>query len=312
MQNHVEAILRTLWTYADRHHVGELDGGKREGRPPVFAPNFASMNVLTPSCRTTAADIRSAIPMSHRHRWFHSMRSSQALTQSVFAAIRALGRLHLLEGVPAECGRVAFFDDQERWRMCFEHELEGLNEPRPTSIDLLLRRPGQQVAIECKFLEDEFGTCSRTDKRYSPEKHCDGSYKFQNGRSHRCALSEVGIRYWELLPHVFNWSADRDHEPCPFGATYQLARNALAASMTTNRSFKPDGNHVLVLYDARNPAFRAGGKAYSQWQLVLGAQSPPGLFRRLSWQRLLTSLADGPELAYLIDGLGEKYGLEPD
>ena len=312
MQNHVEAVSRTLWTYADRQHVGELDGGKREGRPPVFALSFASMNVLVPSSRTTAVDIRAAIPMSQRHRWFHSMKSSQALTQSVFAAIRALGRLDLLEGVLAECGQLAFFDDQDGWMMSFEHEAEGLNEPRPTNIDLLLSRPGQQVAIECKFLEDEFGTCSRTDKRYSPEEYCDGNYRFQGGRSHRCALSEVGIRYWDLLPHVFNWSADRDHKPCPFGATYQLARNALAASITTNRNFNPDGNHVLVLYDARNPAFRAGGQAYSQWQLVLSANLHPGLLRRLSWQRLLTALADGPELAYLIDGLGEKYGLEPD
>ena len=314
MQNHTEAVIRTLWTYADRHHDGELDGGKGQRRPPVFARGFESKNVLAPPSRTRAAEIRAAIPVWQHHSWFRSMRSSQALAQSVFAAIRAFDRLDLLDGMSAECGRPAFFDDQQGWMMSFEHEVSGLNEPRPTTVDVMLSRPGQRVAIECKFLEDEFGTCSRTDKNAypDPKKHCDGNYRFQNGRSHRCALAEIGIQYWEHLPHLFDWSPDRDHEPCPFGATYQLARNALAATITTEGSLKPDGGHVLVVYDARNPAFQGGGKAEGQWGSAVGACLHQGLLRRLSWQRLLTSLAGGPEFAYLVDSLGEKYGLEPD
>ena len=314
MQNHTEAVVRTLWTYADRNHGGELDGGKRQRRPPVFARDLESKNVLVPPSRKRAADIRAAIPVSQRHRWFSSMRSSQALAQSIFAAIRAFDRLDLLEGISTERGRPAFFDHQQGWMLSFEHAVSGLNEPRPTNVDVLLSRPGQRVAIECKFLEDEFGTCSRTDKNAypDPKKHCDGNYRFQNGRSHRCALAEIGIQYWEHLPHLFDWSPDRDHEPCPFGATYQLARNALAATITTEGGLKPDRGHVLVLYDARNPAFRAGGKADRQWQLVVGASLHQGLFRLLSWQSLLATLVNAPELAYLIDGLGEKYGLEPD
>ena len=98
---------------------------------------------------------------------------------------------------------------------------------------------------------------------------------------------------------MFNWSADRDHEPCPFGATYQLARNALAATITTDGSGKADRGHVLVLYDARNPAFLGGGRAARQWQLVGDASLHQGLFRQLSWQSLLTSLVNAVELAYL-------------
>ena len=111
---------------------------------------------------------------------------------------------------------------------------------------------------------------------------------------------------------VFNWSADRDHEPCPFGATYQLARNALAATITTDGSLKADRGHVLVLYDVRNPAFLGGGRAARQWQLVGDASLHQGLFRQLNWQSLLASLVNAVELAYLVDGFGEKYGLEPD
>ena len=125
--------------------------------------------------------------------------------------------------------------------MGFEHRVVGLREPSPTNVDVMLSKPGHRVAIECKFMEDEFGTCSRTDmnKYPDPMKHCDGNYRSQNGRNHRCALAEIGIRYWELLPHVFNWSDDRDHEPCPFGATYQLARSALAATVRTDGDIKP-------------------------------------------------------------------------
>ena len=36
------------------------------------------------------------------------------------------------------------------------------------------------------------------------------------------------------------------------------------------------------------------------------------LLRRLSWQRLLVALAEAPELAYLVKGVEEKYGLRPE
>ena len=313
MPDHLEEVLRTLWNYADRHHSDELDGGVRKQRPPVFAQKFASRNVLVPRNGAEADEIRAAIPRCKHHTWFRSMRSSQALTQSVFAAIRAFNRFDLLEDVVAECGQPAFFDDQQDWVMSFEHEVSELNEPHPTNVDVLLSRPGQRVAIECKFLEDEFGTCSHTDKgRYEdPSEYCDGTYRIQGGRHRRCALTEAGIKYWEFLPQLFNWSADRDHEPCPFGATYQLARNALAATVRSDGDVRPTKGHVLVMYDARNPAFHAGGKAHRQWQMVVGASLRQGLFRLLSWQSLLAALVNAPELVYLIKGLGEKYGIQP-
>jgi hypothetical protein len=34
------------WAWADQNHVGQLDGGRREGRWPVLAHEFAEMNVL--------------------------------------------------------------------------------------------------------------------------------------------------------------------------------------------------------------------------------------------------------------------------
>ena len=312
MQSYLRAVTQTLWTYADQHLVGELDGGKRNGRPPVLVKKFASRNVLVPPNGTKDKDIRTALPTTQRHRWFCSLNSSQALAQSVFGAIHFFNRFDLLEGITAECGRPAFFSNQQDWRLDFEYELSGLGEPRPTSVDVLLNRPDRRVAIECKFIEREFGTCSRPRLKPNKKYYCDGNFSFQKERFHRCALTERNILYWDHMPHLFNWPSERDHVPCPFESTYQLARNALAATLTPEGELNPTGGHVLNVYDNRNPVFQPKGKAWNQWQLAIRDCRYQGLFRRLSWQRLLTSLAAAPELAYLVYGLREKYGLEQE
>ena len=307
--DYMDSVLPDLWAWADEHHRAELDGGKRQGRPPVLATEFSSMGVLVPPNASIAQAIRAAIPKSQRHRWFRSLKSSQALSQSVFGAVGAFDRLDLLHDVPAECGRTAFFEECRGLELEFEHDVHWLGEPRPTSIDVLFRGPQRQVAVECKFTEREFGTCSRPDEPNDSEQHCNGNYQVQHGRRHRCALTEIDILYWRYLPQLFKWAADRDHVPCPFGSVYQLARNALAAGAT------PDGpatGHVLVVYDERNPEFREDGKAERQWRSAAAACRVPGLLRRLSWQRLLAALAPAPELAYLVDGIGKKYGLGPE
>ena len=306
-KQYLDRIFRTLWDWAEQHCSGLLDG------PPVLRPEFADMNVLVPPDGAHADAIRAAIAQKQRHSKFHSLRSSQALTQSVFGAASAFG-LDVLEGIPAECGRPAFFTDSGGWRLGMEQAVDNnntLKEKRRTSIDVLLDGPGRRVAVECKFTEKEFARCSHTKPRYAPEQRCDGSYRVQAGRNERCALAEKGIRYWQYLPDIFDWAADRDHGPCPFDVCYQLARNALAACFAPDGSFDPDRGHVLLVYDARNPAFAKGGEAYRQWRGALVACRVPGLLRRVSWQRLASAIAAAPELAWLAEGLRAKYGIEP-
>lgn len=311
-----EQVSRTAWIWANKHHVDQLDGATREGRPPVLTKEFACENVLVPHDHSKARDIRDAVPSSKRHRWFRSLKSSQALAQSVFGGLHAFGRLDLLRDVRSECGRPAFGDDCRGWALKFEHEVRGLREPTPTNVDLLLRGPESRIAIECKFTEREFGTCSRprlrcNDARYD-EQHCNGHYQVQRDRRSRCSLTEVGIRYWDHLPHLFKWPADKDHIPCPFESTYQLARNALVAALAPDGRPSPTTGHALIVYDARNPEFRGEGGASHQWERAIDACRMPGLLRRLSWQRLIAALSAAPELTYLVDGVREKYGLEPD
>ena len=314
--DYLDGVVRDLWSWADRHHPDELDGGKRRGRPPVLSRSHVPKGVLVPVDDTIAQRIRAIIPVGQRHRWFRSLKSSQALGQSMFGAIWAFDRLDLLQSVLAECGRPAFFGDPRGFAIEFEREVDWLGEPNRTSVDVMLCGPKWRVAVECKFTEQEFGTCSRprlrpTDSRY-PEQHCDGSYRVQRGRQERCSLTKIGVRYWEYLPHLFGWSADRDHVPCPFGSVYQLARNALAATVTPEGVLEPVGGHVLVVYDARNPEFLVNGTADQQWHSITAACQVPGLLRRLSWQRLVAALAHAPELAYLVEGVRMKYGLRPE
>lgn len=310
-----DALLRHLWGWADRYHSSELDGGSRVGRPPVLRAEFASKSVLVPSDPTRSSGIVSAIPSKARHQWFRSFKSSQALAQSVFGALGSFGRLDLLDGVIAECGRPAFLEDARSASLVLEHEVRSLGEPRRTSVDVLLDARSRRVAVECKLTERAFGVCSRPqlcpgDPNYA-EQHCDGNYRIQRGRSERCTLTEIGVRYWTYLPHLFNWAADRDLRPCPFSEVYQLARNALAATVT-ECGFDPNSGHVLIVYDARNPEFAAGGVAGRQYESAISACRVPGLIRRLSWQRLVDAFTCAPELAYLLVGLEGRYGIRPE
>ena len=311
-----EALLGVLWAWADRNHPQELDGGKRRRRPPVLAKKFKLRNVLSPPDKSRAKRMHVDISRNP-HRYFGSFKSSQALTISVFGAVKEYRRIDLLENVTAECGRQAFVRNSEEMNLEIEKKITWLGERRSTSVDVFLSGSQYRVAVECKFTEHEFGACSRTDfkalnRQGRPSEYCDGSYRIQSGRIHRCALTEIGIRYWDYLPHLFHWSSDLDHKPCPFGSVYQLARNAMAAAVMPDDRVDTAGGHVLVVYDARNPAFGAGRKARRQLESAEAACRVPGLVRRLSWQRLLTALSRASELNYLIEGLAGKYGLTPE
>ena len=291
------ALRGRLWAWADRYHRDELDGGSRDRRPPVLDSDAVTRAVLVPSDAAMARDIVATLPKRERHRWFRSLKSSQALAQSVFGAVAAFGRLDLLDGVAAECGRPAFLETTRSTSLVLEHRVGTLGEPRATSVDVLLQGSSRRVAIECKFAEREYGTCSRPrlkpgDPTY-PEQHCDGNYRVQRNRSERCALTEVGVRYWAYLPDLFEWEA------------------GLAATVT-GAGFDPESGHILTVYDTRNPEFAPGGTARRQHDSVIAACRKPGLFRRVTWQRVAAALAAAPELAYLTAGLEGKYGITPD
>ncbi|MEG9861847.1 MAG: hypothetical protein V6Z81_05010 [Parvularculales bacterium] len=301
-------VSERLWAWAQRKHEGQLDGIEKEGRPPVLLKEFEAENILIAPDGLHAEEVRAAIPKGKRHRWFRSLRSSQALAQSVFANVKAYGRLDLLQSVRAECGRPAFYHDNQSWTLDLEQKITTLNEPRPTEIDVLFQSSDRRVAVECKFMETEFGTCSRTGLSKDDAQYCNGNYEIQQSRKERCALTEIEIKYWQYLPELFDWSSDMDYAPCPFGETYQLARNALAAMLSPTGEFDLTSGHMLIVYDQRNPAFQTRGSGEQQWQKALASCRVPGLLRRISWQRLLSAFTGVEELKWLPDELEQKYG----
>lgn len=43
----------------------------------------------------------------------------------------------------------------------------------------------------------------------------------------------------------------------------------------------------------------------------MAASRALGLLRRASWQGLMSVLAEAPELAWLVEGVRDKYGIRP-
>ena len=164
------------------------------------------------------------------------MRSSQARAQSVFGSLAALGKAGVLAGLTTD-------DELPTVRsgvtVQMEYLVEHLGEPRSTSVDVWLDDGEQRVAVECKFTEREFGRCSRPtlrpgkDANYARD-HCDGSYTRQRGRRTHCSLTEIGVRYWEYLPELFDWSGGPEHGLMP-AAGHLSARQERPGCLRTAR-----------------------------------------------------------------------------
>lgn len=237
------------------------------------------------------------------------MSSSQAVAQSVFGNLKALGQMHLLHGLKCDDGSPAFDDwDPSSGTVELEHKVTHLEEPRPTSIDAFFSSPKYSIAVECKLTEQEVGSCSRPDLTEKDanyqQDYCDGTYRRQNGRSERCSLTQIGVLYWRYIPNVLNWNADHDLSPCPLNKTYQLVRNILTIA--------PHGSsakgHAILLYDARNPAFATEGEGWRSFEEVAAALREESLLRRVSWQGLLAHLRKGDDIPWLLKALQAKYG----
>ena len=235
--DYMSAVADRFWDYAE-HEFGDrtelFDRSERSPtRSPVLGVGAAEHNVIYPP-RTEPKVLHAivtSLPIRERHRHFASMRSSQALAQNVFGSLTALGKAGVLAGLSMDDGLPTV---RSGVTIRLERLVEHLGEPWSTSVDVWLDDGEHRVAVECKFTEPEFGRCSRPTLRPGrnanyERDHCDGSYTRQRGRRTRCSLTEIGVRYWQYLPELFDWSADRNMTPCPLDGTYQLARNGLAA-----------------------------------------------------------------------------------
>ncbi|TET51218.1 MAG: hypothetical protein E3J64_07250 [Anaerolineales bacterium] len=192
-----------------------------------------------------------------------------------------------------------------------EYHVDCLGEPRPTSLDGYFDGD-YRVAIECKFTETDVGSCSRPrlkpgDSNYERD-HCVGDYSRQRGRTERCSLTEIGVRYWRHVPSLFSWPSDTDLSTCPLNKNYQLVRNILAVGVGIDGRASPARGHVALVYDERNPAFTDGGDGYAAYSETRHALREPGMLRRCSWQRIIQHIRHKRYLPWLTEDLALKYG----
>lgn len=316
--DYISSLIQQFWNYVDSEPgelAEQLDSTRRDAkRPPVFRKSEVIWNILISPDATQEIRlaVEATLPGNERHRHFGSMRSSQALAQSVFGNLIALGKVDALKELKSDEDLPAFFDDIDDATLQLEHAVDHLDEPRPTSIDLWVKG-SRRVAVECKLTEPDFGTCSRTrlrahkDANYERD-YCDGSYIQQQGRKSRCSLTEIGVQYWSYIPTILSWDSATDMRPCPLRDTYQLIRNVLAACVTTDGLVNTENAHMLAIYDARNPAFQDGGKANRQWLTAKRALRNQENMRSCSWQRLVMHISKDPDLNWMISALNAKYG----
>lgn len=275
-------------------------------RPPVFTKDKADNNVLMNSdlneCKKK--QLLDMVSKGSRHRWFRSMKSSQALAQSVFGNLIVSGNLGLLADLATDDGRPLFLPEGAGDAKCtLEYPVHSLQERQPTEIDVLLQSD-HRVAVECKFAETHVGACTMQERG-----KCDGTYYGETRPKKQCYLTERGIRYWEYIPKIFKWAADTDYKCCPLIEPYQLVRNILAVCVTANSRVDPEAGHAVLLYDERNPSFQDEGAGMIAWQQCKDALKFPHLLQKCTWQLIAQTLKKHPGQSWLTKALFDKYGI---
>jgi len=288
-----------------------LDSEHGVGRLPVFKKEFADRNILMKPDANEEDKRRlvNLIPDRKRHKWFRSMSSSQALALSFFGNLVIYSQLDWLRDLRDNDGKAIFGTaDLSASNFSMEHEVGTLNEPRPTSLDFYISGR-YRVAIECKLTEIEMGPCSRPRLKKDSPEYCDGSYSVQGRRKSRCALTEIGVRYWDYVPALFKWSADRDYDVCPLKNNYQLVRNVLSACVREDGVASPSNGHAVLVYDERNPAFAESGKGAKAFRLTQEVLHESQNLRKVSWQRMCSFMKENKKLSWLTEAIADEYGI---
>ncbi len=188
------------------------------------------------------------------HTSAHVAHSSQALAIDVFGTIKtSANRDAIIDALALTMG----LPTGGSWDITLEWSARAslLNEPSPTQVDVYAESPSAVILFECKFTEQDGGACSQT-KKQSGATPCDGNYGEDGAQEHdmtsRCALTEKGIQYWDIIPKVFHLDAHTDYKPCPFaGPAYQWMRNLVVAYKVGRQKNKKPAV-VIVYADHKN------------------------------------------------------------
>lgn len=321
MDSYMEDLISRFWKYQkdafpnSREHFDR--SCRTDNRPPVFQKHVVWKNIVVKPGESNEkiTKVHQLLPEEKRHGWFGSMKSSQALAQSILGNLVVYEQLSLLGELKDDSGSPLLEGaDVSPRNFSMEHEINHLGEKkqRCTSLDGFFSG-AHQVAIECKFTENEVGACSRPGLKESAPNyasdHCDGNYAKQKGRGKNCSMSEHGILYWEHIPTLFKWPGDTDIKPCPLYRNYQLVRNVLSVCTRPDGHVSPENGHAVLIYDERNPEFQKDGGGYVAFEETRQALREPETIRKCSWQRITGLMRSKTVLPWLTEQLELKYGL---
>lgn len=179
------------------------------------------------------------------------------------------------------------------WKIIFEYTDKSLlSEIGSTQIDVIIESDNCTLFLESKFTEPNGGKCSQTAKTTYYDFQCNGNYEKQtnpvNKISSKCALTGKGIKYWENIDKLTNFSKDAEYQPCPFKeGEFQWMRNICFAEAYSKKHNKKTTENYLVYYNS--PKCPISKKVENQTYLgklkdnIINSDS----FRALSYNDLL-------------------------
>ena len=222
--------------------------------------------------------------------------SSQALSIDVFGTIMAFEKAEARDAVMNAIAAELGMEPDRDWEIELEwmDEENHLNEPRQTQIDVAAQSSKNLILMECKFTEQDGGSCSQVKPLPKGEfkgiRQCNGSYKEQanpvDGSKARCALTAKGIRYWDAIPEIFDFDSGTDYAECPFkGGWFQWMRN-LALCHELAKACNRHGKAIVVYVDSSHMPFKQK-MASGDWAEFLKALKKKTLLSTLSYQRVL-------------------------
>lgn len=280
-------------------------------RVPVFQRTKAHFNIImNPDYSEYERErITKLIDNIEKHRWFPSMNSSQALTMNILGNLYISNKIDDLLDLQCDEGE-SFLEIGKisKDQIEFEKKINYLGERRKSSIDVFISGH-HQIAIECKYTERKFGSCSSPTYKKVHPNYCDGNFYEREEQKERCPKSKAKALYWDYIPLFFDWEKDGEISHCPLDQNYQLVRTILSAAMRQEDSSSYPNGHAVLIYDNRNPESLPGGKMYKAYTETKQALFDPRMLRKISWQRIVNRMRGEKSLSWLTTQLYEKYGL---
>lgn len=243
--------------------------------PELRGEHFFSARDITAALPPGWGRLASLLPVEARHRHHLSGKSSQTLTLGLLgvAAHREPDMAWLAEAFPAVGGRPI-----TNASISFEFTLPPRTlgeQPRQTSLDVLIESDDFVIVAEAKWREAGLGTCSCERAGGDPRV----------GRCNPRVLERAA--YWQAATESLQLPPRTEGMLCPISLSYQAVRNVAAV-----RALRGNRRAVFaLLYDENNPYFRKTGR-WPGWPAMLGRAMADSdvAFAAVSWQDIVQRL----------------------